>query len=52
MNVSIIFLISNEIRRNYQSIEHILVIVIPHNTCTLPKTKSDTYRMINIFSFY
>ena len=36
MNLSIIILISNEIRRNYQSIEHILVIVIPHNTYTLP----------------
>ena len=36
MNLSIIILLSNEIRRNYQSIEHILVIVIPHNTCTLP----------------
>ena len=36
MNLSIIILISNEIRRNYQSIEHILVIVIPDNTCTLP----------------
>ena len=35
MNLSIIILISNGIRRNYP-IEHILVIVIPHNTCTLP----------------
>ena len=36
MNLPIIILISNEIRRNYRSIEHIPVIVIPHNTCTLP----------------
>ena len=36
MNLSISILISNEIRINYRSIEHILVIVIPHNTCTLP----------------
>ena len=36
MNLSIIILISYEIRRNYRSIELILVIVIPHYTCTLP----------------
>ena len=36
MNLSIIILISNEIRRNYLSIEHMLIIVITHNTCTLP----------------
>ena len=36
MNLSIIILISNKIRINYRSIEHRLVIVIPHNTWTLP----------------
>ena len=46
MNLSTIILISNEIRRKYRFIEHILVIVILHNTCTSPY--SQTQKVIHI----
>ena len=55
MNLSIIILISYEIRRNNRSIEHILVIVIPHNTCTLPyiQRQKVTYsHSIEMVTFY
>ena len=56
MNLSLIILISNEIKKKLSIYTTYLLLSLPHNTCTLPNSqrqKSDTYRMYrlrNIFS--